>query len=100
MAIADVQPYAGGSRLILDFGNTSAARLNGMKAKIEWGSSDRAGLPDPAGAVRSLSFAAPEPLPAGSWRQYPVNLEGIPPARLGWVRVSAFDSGTVDLLSQ
>jgi len=71
-----------------------------MKARIEWGANDSRGLPVVGGNVQSTQFAATEPLPAGSWRQYAVDLPGVPPAQLGWVRVSAFDSGTVDLLSE
>ncbi|RYD86901.1 MAG: DUF3251 domain-containing protein, partial [Sphingomonadales bacterium] len=95
-----VQPYANGSRVTLDFGNPTAARLSGMKAKIEWGATDSKGLPVVGGNVQSVNFTAPDPLPAGSWHQYDVDLPGVPPTNLGWLRVSAFDSGTVDLLSQ
>jgi len=100
VAIADIQPQAGGSRVILDFGNPSTARLTGMTAKVEWGGNDSKGLPLPASGSHSLNFAAPQPLLPGSWRQYPIDLAGFPPAQLGWVRISNFDSGTVDLLSQ
>ncbi|KKC26977.1 DUF3251 domain-containing protein [Sphingomonas sp. SRS2] len=100
VAIAEVQPQAGGSRVVLDFGNPSTARLTGMTAKIEWGGNDSKGLPLPANGAHMINFAAPQPLLPGSWRQYPVDLAGFAPARLGWVRISAFDSGTVDLLSQ
>lgn len=100
VAIANVQPYANGSRVTLDFGNPTTARLTGMKAKIEWGATDSKGLPVVGGNVQSTSFVAPEPLPAGSWHQYTVDLPNVPPTNLGWLRVSAFDSGTVDLLSQ
>ena len=100
VAIADVQPRAGGSRVVLDFGNPSTARLTGMTAKIEWGGNDSKGLPLPANGAHIINFTAPQPLPPGSWRQYPLDLAGFAPAQLGWVRISGFDSGTVDLLSQ
>ena len=100
VAIAEVQPQAGGSRVILDFGNPTTARLTGMTAKIEWGGNDSKGLPLPANGSHMINFAAPQPLLPGSWRQYPLDLAGFPPAQLGWVRISGFDSGTVDLLSQ
>lgn len=100
VTIANIEAYAGGSRVTLDFGNPSAARLSGMKARIEWGANDAKGLPMAPTAAQSLSFTAPEPLPPGSWKQYVVDLPGVPPTQLGWVRVSAFESGTVDLLSQ
>lgn len=98
VTIAGVEAYASGSRVTLDFGNPTAARLSGMKAKIEWGSNDAKGVPV-MNAAQSLSFTAPEPLPPGSWKQYVVDLPGVPPTQLAWVRVSAFDSGSVDLLS-
>lgn len=100
VAIADVQPFANGTRLSLDFGNPTSARLTGMKARIEWGANDSRGLPVVGGNVQSLAFTANQPLPPGAWRQYQVDLPGVAPTQLGWVRVSAFDSGTVDLLSQ
>lgn len=100
VTIANIEPYAGGSRLTLDFGNPTAARLSGMKARIEWGANDAKGLPAAPIQGQSMSFSAPEPLPPGSWKQYVLDLPGVAPAQLGWIRVSAFDTGTVDLLSQ
>lgn len=100
VTIANIEPYAGGSRVTLDFGNPTAARLSGMKARIEWGSNDAKGSPMSPSTAQSMSFTAPEPLPAGSWKQYVVDLPGVAPTQLGWLRVSAFESGTVDLLSQ
>ena len=100
VAIADIQPQAGGSRVVLDFGNPTTARLTGMSARIEWGGNDSKGLPLPASGSHMINFAAPQPLPPGSWRQYPLDLAGFAPAQLGWVRISGFDSGTVDLLGQ
>ena len=100
VAIADVQPSATGSRVTLDFGNPTTARLSGMKAKVEYGATDSKGLPVVGGNVQSINFTAPEPLPPGSWRQYQIDVPGVAPNRLGWVRLSGFDSGTVDLLSQ
>ncbi|ATE64018.1 DUF3251 domain-containing protein [Rhizorhabdus dicambivorans] len=100
VTIANIEPYAGGSRVTLDFGNPSAARLSGMKARIEWGGNDAKGLPMAPTQAQSMAFTAPEPLPPGSWKQYVIDLPGVPPTQLGWLRVSAFESGTVDLLSQ
>lgn len=100
VAIARVEPVANGTRVTLDFGNPTSARLTGMKARVEWGTNDSRGLPVIGGKVRSTPFTASAPLPAGSWRQYHLDLPGVVPAQLGWIRLSAFDSGTVDLLSQ
>ncbi|WP_165322600.1 DUF3251 domain-containing protein [Rhizorhabdus phycosphaerae] len=98
VAIAKVETYAGGTRVTLDFGNPTAARLSGMKAKIEWGAIDGKGLPV-VNANQSTSFTAPEPLPAGSWKQYVIDLPGVQPTQLGFIRISGFESGNVDLLS-
>jgi len=100
VAIADIKPTASGARVMLDFGNPTAARLSGMKARIEWGVADSRGLPGAGADVQSVSFTAPEPLPAGSWHQFAVDLPGVAPDKLAWIRISAFDSGTVDLLSR
>jgi hypothetical protein len=100
VALADVQPSPKGTRVTLDFGNPTSARFTDMKARIEWGANDSRGLPVVGGGVQSKSFTAPEPLPPGSWRKYDIDLPGVAPTQLGWVRVSGFDSGTVNLLNQ
>lgn len=99
VAIAGIEASPTGSRVVLDFGNPTAARLTGVKAKIEWGANDAKGLPMTPNS-QSLAFTAPEPLAPGSWHQYTLDLAGTPPAQLGWIRISGFDTGTVDLLSQ
>ena len=99
VAIAAIEPTPTGSRVILDFGNPTAARLTGMKAKVEWGSTDAKGLPM-APSSQSFGFTAPEPLPAGSWHQYPMDLTGVQPTQLGWIKISEVGAGTVDLLNQ
>jgi hypothetical protein len=98
VTIAKVEPSQTGSRVTLDFGNPTAARLSGMKAQLQWGPNDAQGKP--GAAAGTTSFAATEPLPPGSWKQYPVDLAGVLPTQLGWVKVSGFDTGNVDLLSQ
>lgn len=110
VAIARIEPNGTGSRVVLDFGNPSAARLTGMKARIEYGANDgnaanttntaNDGKTAPLmGSTQSVDFAAPEPLPPGSWRQYSIDLP-VAPTQIGWLRISNFDGGTVDLLSQ
>jgi hypothetical protein len=84
--LADVQPYANGSRVSLRIGNVTGATINGAKAKIEWGSVDDKGTPKNAEAKsREVEFS--QPLQAGAWSNLPVVLEGIPPTELGFVRV-------------
>lgn len=104
VAIARIEPNGTGSRVVLDFGNPSAARLTGIKAKIEYGTNDGAAVGDGKTApvmrsAPSIAFVAPEPLPPGSWRQYSIDVP-VAPTQIGWLRISNFDGGTVDLLSQ
>jgi len=86
VSIANIQPYANGSKITLLFGNLTAATIDGLKTKLEWGSVDKSGMPNNAEAKsRDVSFN--EPLISGSWTKSDVVLEGIPPADLGFVRL-------------
>jgi len=85
--LTDVKPYANGSRVILEFGNVSGATINGLKAKVDWGRVDDDGSPKADGEkTREITFD--KKLKASAWTNVPVTLEGIPPAQLGYVRVS------------
>lgn len=79
--LEDIKPYASGSKVTLKFGNPMAATIQGLGAKLEWG---------PVGAPRSMSrkVSIQENLRSGAWTQVNVVLEGIPPAELGYVRLS------------
>lgn len=96
VTLANVQPYANGSQIVLEFGNPTSARFNTIKAKIEWGETDEKGVVKDDHA-RSIDWSPTEPLPGGSWHKYTLNLSDIPPTRLGWVRVSDFSVSAVNL---
>jgi hypothetical protein len=84
--LADVQPYANGSRITLQFGNLLSATIDGAKAKLEWGSVDDKGNPrNDSAHSRQIDFS--NSLRAGAWTNVPVVLEGVPPTDLGFVRV-------------
>lgn len=86
VSLTNVQPYANGSKVTLQFGNLTAAGINGLKAKVEWGSLDKQGTPNNQDAKsREMTFT--ESFQSGSWTNVNVVLEGIPPAALGFVRV-------------
>lgn len=86
VSIANIQPYAIGSKITLLFGNLTAATIDGLKTQLEWGSVDKNGMPNNEEAKsRDVSFN--EPLISGSWTKSDVVLEGIPPAELGFVRL-------------
>jgi len=86
VSISNIAPYANGSKVTLKFGNLSAATIDGLKAKLEWGSVDKDGTPNNENAKsRDVSFN--EPLMSGSWTNSNVVLEGVPPQELGFVRL-------------
>ncbi len=86
VSLENVQPYANGSRVTLHFGNTLAATINGVKATIEWGPVNQAGMPL-NDAVHSKEVTFNEPFQTGRWTSVNVVLEGTPPAELGFVRI-------------
>jgi len=86
VSLADVQPYANGSRVKLNFGNLTSATITGAKATLEWGSVDEKGMPQTA-STRSREIRFTESLRAGAWTYVPVVLEGVPPSELGFVRI-------------
>lgn len=94
--LTDVKPYANGSRVSLQFGNISAAAINGLKAKIDWGRVDGEGMPMTDGErTREITFE--KQLKASAWTNVPVILEGIPPTQLGYVRVSQVSHRGIEL---
>lgn len=85
--ISDVSPYASGSKVALTFGNLTAAKVQGLKAKVEWGKVAKdSGLPE-EGSTKTREVTFPEELRVGAWTRVEVILEGVPPAELGFIRV-------------
>lgn len=84
--LADVTPYANGSKVRLKFGNPLSSTVNGLKTTIEWGHTDENGSPDNASA-KSKDVTFTESLRPGAWTTVSVVLEGVPPTDLGFVRV-------------
>lgn len=94
--LEDIKPYANGSKVSIVLGNPSAARINGLKARVEWGSVDKDGTPrNDTGKARQVSF--PETLSPGTWTKVEVVLEGFPPAELGFVRLREVGHGGIGL---
>jgi hypothetical protein len=84
--LANIAPYANGSKVSLIFGNLTSATIDGLKAKIEWGSVDDKGIPKNQEA-KSREIKLAESLYSGAWNKTEVVLEGVPPTALGFVRV-------------
>jgi hypothetical protein len=84
--ITDVKPYANGSKIALQFGNLTSAKVDGLNAKLDWGKVDEKGVPQNDKAKsREVTFV--ESLAPGAWTVSELVLEGIPPAELGFVRL-------------
>lgn len=86
VALEDIKPYANGSKVTLNFGNTTAATINGLNAKIDWGSVGEDGTPINE-KVKSREVKFNETLRSGAWTRANVVLEGIPPTELGFIRL-------------
>ena len=84
--LADVKPYANGSKVTLQFGNVLSSAIDGLKATIDWGKVNGKGIPDTTSA-KSKEMTFNQTLQPGGWTEIPVVLEGISPAELGFVRV-------------
>lgn len=86
VSLKNIQPYANGSKVTLQFGNLTAATIDGLNAKLDWGSLDKSGMPNNQDA-KSRDVTFNESLQSGSWTNTQVVLEGIPPTELGFVRL-------------
>jgi Protein of unknown function (DUF3251) len=95
--LADVRPYANGSKVTLRFGNTLSSAITGLIATIEWGTVNDKGVPDNATA-KSKEMTFVQTLRGGAWTSIPVVLDGVPPAQLGFVRVSKVSHTGIRLL--
>ena len=95
--LQDVKQYANGSKVTLRFGNPSSARIFGLKATVQWGKVGPKGnaiFED--NKSRKIEFI--KDLNAGAWTQIDVVLEGIPPADLGFVRISELEHKGISLI--
>ncbi len=86
VSLENIQPYANGTRVTLRFGNLTSARINGLKAKVEWGPVDEKGTPKNE-VARSREVSLTQSLDAGAWTNSQVVLEAVPPTELGFVRL-------------
>lgn len=97
--LADVKPYASGSKVTLQIGNTLAASITGLKATIEWGKLDENGRAvNESRNSKAITFS--ETLRTGAWTKVSVVIDGMPPAELGFVRVKDIAHTGIRLASQ
>jgi hypothetical protein len=84
--LADVKPYANGSKATLKFGNPLAATVTGLKLTIDWGRVDANNSPDNS-KQKSKDLTLTQEIRSGAWSSVPIVLDGIPANELGFVRV-------------
>ena len=67
------------------------APVNNVEAKVEWGTDPKAPPP------RSERMPLARLVPQGGWSEISLDLDGVPPDRLGFVRLSEVTIGSVSL---
>jgi outer membrane murein-binding lipoprotein Lpp len=97
--LVNIQAYANGSRITFEFGNLMNVTVDGVKAKLEWGSFDEKGSPRNDSA-RSRDVSISESLRAGAWTSVSIVLDAVPPTELGFVRVKEVSVAGISLHSR
>jgi hypothetical protein len=87
--------FASGSRVRLRIGNPLNADIAKLSATILYGSLGADG--SPAGQPRQLAWSTSEIMPAGSWHDITINLDGVPPQQLGYVTLNGVSADSVML---
>jgi hypothetical protein len=98
LSIKDVQPFANGSKVFLNFGNPLNTDVKDIKFNIHYGMLDKYGLPD-ASSEKSKEVKIIEPLKSGSWNIVDVVLENLPVTNLGYISIDSFEISTISLRS-
>lgn len=99
ISITDVEQFANGSKVTLQFGNLTSAKIMGLKANIDWGSVGEDGIPVP-GKEKSKEVTFNEDLKPGTWTNAKVVLDGTPPSNLGYIRISNVSNNGIWLLTR
>lgn len=94
--LVDIQPYANGSKVRFNFGNPLSSKVNGLKAKIEWGKTDENGTPI-NNSAKSKEVTFNEALRSGAWTETSLVLDDVPPSDLGFVRVKEVSHSGISL---
>jgi hypothetical protein len=96
VSLQNIEPYANGSRVTLQFGNLTSATINGAKVKVEWGTVDGKGVPN-NDTAKSRDITFTQSLGAGRWTNAQVVLEAVPPTDLGFVRIREFGHSGISM---
>lgn len=99
--VTAVDPIADGSRVTLQVGNLSGAMIAGGTLSAQWG--PRQGEAEDyalwQAKLRQEDIHFTEALAPGVWNRVRLNLGGIPPAGLGYLRISIKELPTIRMRS-
>lgn len=98
VTLADVKPYANGTKVTLLIGNILSATITGLKATIDWGKVDESGSPINE-QTKSKEVKFKESIRAGAWTRVSVVLDGVSASDFGFIRVKNVSNTGVELSS-
>ena len=90
ISLETIRPSGAGSDIVLQIGNTSAAGLENLSATIQWGVLAADGTPQTA-PERTREAPISENVQPGKWTRAVITLADVPPAELGFIRLSNID---------
>lgn len=96
ISIANIVPYANGSKVTLCFGNTLSSTINGLKATAVYGPVDSEGITI-TDQKKTKKISITKSLRSGSWTNVEVILDGVPPQELGYVRIKDITHTGIEL---
>jgi hypothetical protein len=96
VSIANIAPYANGSKVTLQFGNLYSGTIDGLKAVVEWGPVDEKGFPL-NDLVKTRDVVFKESFSGGAWTKSQIILEGVVPQNLGFVRIKEIGHTSISL---
>lgn len=86
VAVKNVEAYADGCKVTLQFGNPLFSKINGVNFDVEYGSLNDAGVFDSA-SKKTKKITLSEPLQSGAWTDSVIILDGIRPDKLGQLKI-------------
>ena len=98
VSIRDIQPFASGSKIHLDFGNPTSAGLK-IKFKIDYGSFNKDGsIKKEVEKTKDVNVV--DTIKSASWNKTEVILEGLPNNELGYIRIHDLESPEIILYTK
>ena len=98
VSIRNIEPFASGSKVHLDFGNPTSAGLK-IKFKIDYGSLGKDGLVK-KDTEKTKDVSVLETIKAASWNKTEVILDGLPNNELGYIRIHDLESPEIILFTK